>query len=110
MDRIRALFARRTVTPAQTELEAARQRFSDDRLDHALKAAWDMLVAAEHPAAASGHAKHARQFVAQAIVRAARTASDTNALQLAGVDAFRFTAFPYRRANEPPSISRGRAA
>ena len=110
MDRIRALFARPTARPAQTELEAARQRFSDEGLDHALKAAWDMLLAAEHPATAPGHAKQARQFVAQAIVRAARATSDTNALRLAGVDAFRFTAFPYSRANEPLSISRGRAA
>jgi hypothetical protein len=47
----------------------------------------------------------------EAIVRAACTASDTSALWLAGVEAFRSSVFPYNRVNEIHLIAQdGRAA
>jgi hypothetical protein len=84
------------VKTGQSELQAARQRFSDESLDKALKVAWDLLVAADHPATASERARHTRRFIAEAIVRAARDATDAQCLWLAGIDAFRHEAFPQR--------------
>jgi hypothetical protein len=78
----------------QAELQAARQRFSDETLDKALKIAWGLLLAADHPATVRENARYARRFIAQAIVRAARTATEIDALWLAGIDAFRSEAFP----------------
>jgi hypothetical protein len=85
----------------QAELQAARQRFSDEQLDAALKIAWDMLLAADHPAAAPQRARHTRRFVAEAIIRAASAATDIDALWLAGIESFRYEAFPQRQAISP---------
>jgi hypothetical protein len=99
----RLVTERRTghVTMGQAELEAARQRFSDESLDEALKIAWGLLLAADHPATVPEHARHARRFIAQAIVRAARTATEIDGLWLAGIDAFRSEAFPQGQATSP---------
>jgi hypothetical protein len=83
---------------AQAELQAARQRFSNESLDEALKIAWEMLVAADHPTAAPERARHTRRLIAEAIVRAARDANDIETLWLAGIDAFRYEAFPQSQA------------
>jgi hypothetical protein len=94
----------------QAELQAARQRFSDEDLDTALKIAWEMLVAADHPAAAPQRARHARQLIAEAIVGAAGDATDIDGLWLAGVDAFRYEPFPQRGAISPnPRYQKGLA-
>jgi hypothetical protein len=85
----------------QAELQAARQRFPDEDLDMALKIAWEMLLAADHPAAAPERAKHARRLIAEAIVGAAGDATDIDGLWLAGVDAFRYQPFPQRGATSP---------
>ena len=87
------------VSKGRNELYAAKERFGVQSLDEALKIAWDLLVAADHPATGPENSKRARKFMAEAIVRAACTASDTSALWLAGVDAFRSSAFPYNRVN-----------
>jgi hypothetical protein len=73
----------------QAELQTARQRFSDESLGEALKIAWDLLVAADHPATVPDKAGDARRSMAQAIVRAAHQAVDKDDLWLAGIDAFR---------------------
>jgi hypothetical protein len=85
----------------QAELQAARQRFTDEDLDTALKIAWDMLLAADHPAAAPERARHARRLIAEAIVGAAGDATNINGLWLAGVDPFRYEPFPQPRATSP---------
>jgi|SRR3954451_1228490 hypothetical protein len=90
-----------SVASGRTELQAARQRFSDESLDNALKIAWDLLVAADHPASAPERARHTRRFIAQAIVRAAGNATDIDALWLAGVEAFRSRPFPQHDASSP---------
>jgi hypothetical protein len=95
----------------QAELQAARQRFSDETLDEALKIAWGLLLAADHPATVRENARHARRFIAQAIVRAAGTATDIDGLWLAGIDAFRSEAFPQRHgASQHRQHRRDRAA
>jgi hypothetical protein len=85
----------------QAELQAARQRFSDEKLDAALKIAWEMLLAADHPAATPERARHARRLIAEAIILAAPHASGIDDLWLAGIGAFRSEAFPKRQAPSP---------
>jgi hypothetical protein len=95
----------------QAELQAARQRFSDESLDEALKIAWGLLLAADHPATVPENARHARRFIAQAIVRAAGTATGIDGLWLAGIDAFRSEVFPQRhKASQHRQHQRDRAA
>jgi hypothetical protein len=89
----------------QAELEAARQRFSDEQLGAALKIAWDMLVAADHPAAAPERAKHARRLIAEAIILAAPDVTGIDDLWLAGIDAFRSEALPKRQASSSDRVA-----
>src|SRR4051812_2381851 len=90
-----------SVTTGRTDLQAARQRFSDESLDDALKIAWDLLRAADHPASAPERARHTRRFIARAIVRAAGHATDIDTLWLAGIEAFRSRPFPQHDASSP---------
>jgi hypothetical protein len=79
------------------QLQTARQRFTDDILDGSLKIAWDLLRAADHPATAPESARQTRRMIAQAILRAAREATDIDDLWLAGIDAVRSEACPQRQ-------------